>query len=493
MVLSTPVVYSSDGKITMKKTYIFLALFLVFGLLGSGVQTGFINLTSATPISINQPPIAIATSNITGGDTIPLVVEFRGYDSYDPDNDPLTYHWDLGDGNFVNNANANHTYFKAGVFTAQFSVSDGYSVVMAKPIVIQVGVTPSPTPSLTPSITPSPSTTPTPTPSLTPTPMPAPSPTPSPTVLGSPIPMSSTTWPIRSVSSMKITKDMVCGQPSQSFIDSWITKAIELGVNYISIETPYDNPTCGNSVAYTKLWADAIHSRGLNVWHRHMPLAFEGIYNTAKITSVNYLSLISDYIKANPTIFKNGDIFTPIPEPQNGGIRGITYCPQGICIFSDVTTFNTWLRDAISISNTAFNNIGLGGKIKIGYYGLDGFVVWGDNNPDWHGILEDSTVQAMGNITIDHYPELVGDTMANDLNEIQAKYPNIPIVIGEWGTVTSTADPVAQVNNSMQAALRPNVVGFNYWHMGMGGNEALVNFDFSNRPQFDAVKSFFTR
>jgi len=291
---------------------------------------------------------------------------------------------------------------------------------------------------------------------------------------------------------MKETKDKICQQDSAAFIDSWITKAVELGANYIAVETPYENPSCGSSIAYTKVWVDAIHARGLNVWHRHMPLTFEGIYNTTKDASKNYLQVISDYIRANPALFRPGDIFTPIPEPQNGGISGITYCPQNICIFTSAPGFNQWLRDAITTSETALQSIGLGGKMKIGYYGFDGFVAWGDNNPDWNGILENATVQAMGNITIDHYPEAIGETMASGLDELQAKYPTTPIIIGEWGTVMG-GDVVTQVQNTMSAAARKNVIGFNYWHLGMGGNEALINSDMTNRIDFSTVQSFFTK
>jgi hypothetical protein len=357
--------------------------------------------------------------------------------------------------------------------------------------------TPSAPVTQTPSVTPSaPSisvetTTPTPSPIVVETPLPTPAPAP---VVTTPSTPSATSrfWTIRSVSSMKETKDKICNQDSATFIDSWINKATEFPINYIAVETPYDNPSCGSSVAYTKAWVDAIHARGLNVWHRHAPLAFEGIYSVPKNKSLDYLNLISNYIKANPAFFKAGDIFTPVPEPQNGGIAGVTYCPENICIFADKAAFNKWLRDAITTSEAAFQSIGLGGKIKIGYYGFDGFVAWGDNNPDWEGILEDVTVQAMGNITIDHYPEIVGDTMENDLNELQAKYPNTPIIVGEWGTITG-GDLVKQVNQSMQAALRRNVAGFGYWHFGLGGNEALVNDDMSARANFEAVKTFFNK
>src|SRR5258708_6550991 len=301
---------------------------------------------------------------------------------------------------------------------------------------------------------------------------------------------SAMSWQIQSVSSMKETKDKICSPDTPTFVQNWVDNAKELGVNYISIETPYDTPACGDSVAYTKLWIDTIRSRGLHVWHRHMPLAFEGIYSTNKNPNLNYIQTISNYIKANPTFFKAGDIFTPIPEPQNGGISGVTYCSQSICIFSDTANFNLWLRNAMSVSDQDFKAIGLGGQIKIGYWGFDGFVTWGDNNPDWHGILEDATVNQMGNITIDHYPEIVGDTMQNDLNELQTKYPNTPIIIGEWGTI-SGGDTQLQVLQTMQAAKRPHVIGFNYWHMGMGGNEALINDDFTHKPTFAEVQLFF--
>lgn len=296
------------------------------------------------------------------------------------------------------------------------------------------------------------------------------------------------TWSIRSVSSMKETKDKVCNPDSPQFVEAWMTRAKQLGVNYVSIETPYDNPPCGDSIAYTNLWIKAARKNGLLVWHRHAPLAFEGIYGVNK-TSGDYIDQISTYIKTHPEFFAPGDIFTPIPEPQNGGIVGINAC-SGICQFYGAVDFNNWLIKAINSSRDAFAQINLKDQIKIGYYGFDGFIAWGDHNPDWQGILDESTVLAMGNITIDHYPQLVGETMLEGLEQLQSKYPGVPIVIGEWGAVLPD-DPQKQINDAMSAAQKTGVVGFNYWHLGMGGNEALINSDFSKKPQYELVKRFF--
>jgi hypothetical protein len=333
--------------------------------------------------------------------------------------------------------------------------------------------------------------TPTAQPTKEPTPQPTAKPTAQPTQTPTPTtpPVTSGSWEIQSVSSMKESKDRICGQRNQDFINRWVAKAKELGVNYVAVETPYDSPACGSSVDYTNKWISAIRANGLRVWHRHMPLAFEGIYDTPKQKG-DYFNMITSYIKNNRDMFREGDIFTPIPEPQNGGISGISHCAFGVCVFDSREQFNKWLRDAIDVSESAFREIGLGGKMKIGYYGFDGFIAWGSNNPDWNGILEDATIQKMGNLAIDHYPELIGQTMDQGLREVMERYPGVPIILSEWGSAGS-GNVEQQVLNSMGAAKRPGVVGFNYWHMGMGGNEALINEDFSHRPQFDEVQSFF--
>lgn len=294
---------------------------------------------------------------------------------------------------------------------------------------------------------------------------------------------------------MKYTKDVICApdRPDHDWVGRWMDAMTGLNLNYVSIEQPYDSPDCGDALGYTRMWVDEARARGFNVWHRHMPLQFEGIYDTVKDPQANYLSLIADYIISNPSFFRAGDIFTPVPEPQNGGIRGVTYCPQDICIFDDAAEFNRFLREAILVSKEAFQEIGLDGSIKIGYYGFDGFITGGLHNPDWQGksFLEPETVAAMdGIIAIDHYPPPDG-SMDEDLRTLREVWPDARYVISEYGAIHE-GDPVGQIDDAFTAFQDHGVLGVNYWHGGPGGNEGLLNPDMTPNDAYYAVQKYFT-
>lgn len=74
----------------------------------------------------NAAPIASFTANPISGEA-PLLVSFDASNSSDPDNDPLTYSWNFGDGNSGTGITPTHTYQTGGVFTATLTVSDGTS------------------------------------------------------------------------------------------------------------------------------------------------------------------------------------------------------------------------------------------------------------------------------------------------------------------------------------------------------------------------------
>src|SRR4029078_264809 len=72
----------------------------------------------------NRTPVAVASADRYYGPT-PLAVQFSSNGSYDPDNQPITYSWNFGDGSPLSTqANPAHT------FTASPGVPTGYVVTL---------------------------------------------------------------------------------------------------------------------------------------------------------------------------------------------------------------------------------------------------------------------------------------------------------------------------------------------------------------------------
>jgi PKD repeat protein len=99
----------------------------------------------------NQAPVAVAAAQPTYG-VPPLLVTFNADGSHDPDEDPLTFDWDFGDGatlTGVTNLTVTHTYTADGVYTATLIARDDHAgVSLPAQVRIDVGNTP-PTPIIT--------------------------------------------------------------------------------------------------------------------------------------------------------------------------------------------------------------------------------------------------------------------------------------------------------------------------------------------------------
>ena len=73
----------------------------------------------------NQSPTAVASANPTSG-VAPLLVNFNGTASSDPDLDPLTYTWVWGDGTANGSgATPSHTFTTPGTYNVTLTVNDG--------------------------------------------------------------------------------------------------------------------------------------------------------------------------------------------------------------------------------------------------------------------------------------------------------------------------------------------------------------------------------
>lgn len=89
----------------------------------------------------NQIPVASAGADDTKG-IEPHTVNFTSAGSFDPENNPLTYLWDFGDGTTSTQANPTKTYTIKGTYIVELTVSDASNSSQAAPIVIQVGTPP---------------------------------------------------------------------------------------------------------------------------------------------------------------------------------------------------------------------------------------------------------------------------------------------------------------------------------------------------------------
>ncbi len=91
----------------------------------------------------NQPPIANASAAPLQGPA-PLVVQFHGSGSIDPDQGPgpLQFAWDFGDGATSNAADPQHVYTAQGQYVARLSVHDGSDATISAPITIRSGTPP---------------------------------------------------------------------------------------------------------------------------------------------------------------------------------------------------------------------------------------------------------------------------------------------------------------------------------------------------------------
>ena len=86
----------------------------------------------------NQAPTAKISANPISGDP-PLKVQFSSQGSFDPENSPLLYEWDFGDGVKSSEQDPEHIYTDAGKYTATLIVSDGQLKSQLASIDIQVG------------------------------------------------------------------------------------------------------------------------------------------------------------------------------------------------------------------------------------------------------------------------------------------------------------------------------------------------------------------
>lgn len=303
-----------------------------------------------------------------------------------------------------------------------------------------------------------------------------------------PLPAGKFPWTVRSIDTQVVSKHWP--DVSREAIREQVMMIKDLGANYVAIGTPYDK------VDELKMWAEEAHSQELNVWFRSHWAAWEGDEGRPATMQPNeYLQSTKQFIIANPDIFKLGDSFTMAVEAEQVGVglgkRFLTW-----------DEYRNFLLAEISISNEAFKEIGLGGKIHTNWLSVNGWVV--ENQ------FTDELVKHLGLIVVDHFtgqtntigqpddPDEVVEKTMKDIGSYYRRW-NVPIMIGEWGYQIYQKVPEdvqAEVVEKMLNELRSRsyIVGMNYWtHMGNSasliGDEYGANLKY--REAAYVIKTFY--
>jgi glucose/arabinose dehydrogenase/PKD repeat protein len=86
----------------------------------------------------DRSPVAQASADVTDGHA-PLTVQFSSDGTRHPAGEPITLHWDFGDGTTSTEADPAHTYTENGSYTAQLTATDAAGAVGVANVTVVVG------------------------------------------------------------------------------------------------------------------------------------------------------------------------------------------------------------------------------------------------------------------------------------------------------------------------------------------------------------------
>ena len=303
-----------------------------------------------------------------------------------------------------------------------------------------------------------------------------------PSPLLSPVPSPRPIWSVRSIDTMKYSRDIAREKADKAEFDLVIEQQVAsiaaTGASHIAIATPYDE----EFTSFLTRWVKTARKYKLKVWFRGNFSGWEKWFDHERITRTQHLDLTTQFILANPTLFEDGDIFTPCPECENGG-------PGDPRMTGDVQGHRQFLIDSTRVGQTAFNQIDK--EVEVGYHSMNYDVAM--------AVMDKETTAAVGGIVaIDHYVRS-SDKMIKDI-EIIKEQSGGKIFLGEFGA------PIPDLNGQMTQEQQAewleytlnllvqnnSVMGLNYW-VNVGGSTQLWNDDGTKRLAVDTLTAYYTR
>ena len=296
--------------------------------------------------------------------------------------------------------------------------------------------------------------------------------------LGPPEPI----WSIRSIDTMKNSRDLARAKDGDASFDDQIDLQVKniatTGATHVALATPYDD----EFVPFLTRWVAAARKYHLHVWFRGNFSGWEGWFDYPRLSRSDHLTLLPKFILNNPTLFEDGDIFTPCPECENGG-------PGDPRVTGDIIGHRQFLIDETTAAKSAFAQ--LGKQVIVGYHSMNYDVAL--------AIMDKPTTEALGGVVaIDHYVSSPAKMIA-DIDVLKNSSGG-QIFLGELGA------PIPDLNGTMtedeQAdwlrrtldllILHHSVVGLNYW-VNTGGSTEIWSSTGLPRRAVSVLSSYFTR
>ena len=288
-------------------------------------------------------------------------------------------------------------------------------------------------------------------------------------------------WKVAAIDTVKYSRDLAREKiDSISFekeIEGQVRDIANTGASHIAIGTPYD----AEFIHFMTKWVKAARRYGLNVWFRGNFSGWEGWFDYSVISREDHKVLLSDFIRNNPNLFEDGDIFSSCPECENGGNGD----PR---LNGDVNGHRKFLIDEYQLSREEFRLIGK--NVASNYYPMNGDVA--------KLVMDKETTRSLGGIVaVDHYvgspEELVSDlqTLSDSsggkivLAEFGAPIPDIHKAMSEDDQANWIEKTLALLHAN------DNVIGLSYW-TNKGGSTAIWNTDGSPRRSVEVLTRYFS-
>lgn len=293
----------------------------------------------------------------------------------------------------------------------------------------------------------------------------------------------STLFPVQCIDTMKVSRDKakenISVDKQIAAIQKELKEISSLGANCVAVGTPYDD----EFLPYLKLWVAEARKQQLHVWFRGNWSSWEGWFGHPKsMTTDDHIKQTVTFIKSNPDLFADGDIFTAAPEAENGAPFNPVDSAQ------KYTAFRNFLKAENLETQKAFQSIHK--NVTTNWLSMSGGVA--------EAVLNQSTIANMDNtVTLDHYVKDPQE-VTSYLDYFQKNYHS-SLVLGEFGA------PIPDLNGSMtedqQAVFvdkllqilyqhKNSIKGVNYWTLSESST-ALLNSDGKEKVVTAVLKKYY--